>query len=260
MLKEMEEDMTVNATTRVRELVLEIPGALRFFEKVKIDYCCGGERTLEEACAARGLSVETVLRSLDEMQKTKANSEEFTNWKSLPLSQLTRHIVDRHHAYTREQLALLGPLLEKVKSVHAERHSELIRLQSFFQALEEDLTMHMAKEERVLFPYIEEMEAAAQAHLPLPVPLFGTVQNPIRMMLLEHDAAAGILSEIREATQDFALPEDVCLSFQSLYRELQALEQDLHQHIHLENNVLFPRAAQLEGKVGRLEGRPLDWA
>jgi len=239
--------MDINTTKTVRELTLEIPWATRVFEKMGIDYCCGGARPFQEACAAAGVSTDEVVKSLEQAREAAAPGEEPTEWGTQPLSKLTSYIVARHHVFTRDELARLDALLSKVCSVHGQNHAELFRIQSLFQDLNRDLTPHMQKEEMVLFPYIEQMEAAARAGSAAPVPFFGTVRNPIRMMMMEHDTAGEILKQIRQISGGFTVPADGCISYQTLYKALEALEQDLHQHIHLENNILFPRAAEAEG-------------
>lgn len=238
--------MQIDVTKTVRELTLEIPGATRVFEKAGIDYCCGGGKTFQEACAAAGASTDEVVRSLEQAGQAVTPSAESAEWQTQALSELTSHIVSKHHVFTRDELARVDALLSKVCSVHGQNHAELFRIQSLFQDLIRDLMPHMQKEEMVLFPYIEQMEEAASAGKPSPVPFFGTVQNPIRMMMMEHDRAGEILKEIRQISGGFSVPADGCISYETLYKALDALEQDLHQHIHLENNILFPRAAEME--------------
>jgi regulator of cell morphogenesis and NO signaling len=156
------------------------------------------------------------------------------------------HIVEKHHTFTRDELARLEALLAKVCGVHGQNHPELFHIQNQFQELRRDLEPHMLREERVLFPYIIRMEETIEEKQPLPVPPFGTVRNPVRVMMAEHDADGDILRAMREASSDYTTPPDGCISFQTLYSALITLEADLHQHIHLENNILFPRAAGLE--------------
>jgi regulator of cell morphogenesis and NO signaling len=151
-----------------------------------------------------------------------------------------------HHAFTREELVRLEALLAKVSGVHGQNHPELFQIQDQFGKLRGELEPHMLKEESVLFPYIVRMEEATLANKTLPPPPFRTVQNPVRVMMAEHDAAGYILGRIREATSDYAVPPDGCISYKTLYSALTALEVDLHQHIHLENNILFPRAVAME--------------
>jgi regulator of cell morphogenesis and NO signaling len=238
--------MQINTTKTVRELTLEIPGATRVFEKAGIDYCCGGGTPFQEACAAAGVSTDEVVRSLERAGESSDLAADATQWQTQPLSKLAAHIVGTHHVFTRDELARLDALLSKVCSVHGQKHPELFRIQSLFQDLNRDLIPHMQKEEIVLFPYIEQMEAAASEGRKAPVPFFGTVQNPIRMMMLEHDTAGEILRQVRQLSGGFSVPKDGCISYETLYNALAALEQDLHQHIHLENNILFPGAVVLE--------------
>ncbi len=240
--------MQINTTKTVRELTLEIPGATRVFEKAGIDYCCGGAKPFQEACAAAGVSTDEVVRSLEQAGESSGLVADATEWQTQPLSKLASYIVSRHHVFTRDELARLDALLSKVCSVHGQNHAELFGIQPLFQDLNRDLIPHMQKEEMVLFPYIEQMEAAASEGKRAPVPFFGTVQNPIRMMMMEHETAGEILKRIRQISGGFSVPKDGCISYETLYKALDALEQDLHQHIHLENNILFPRAVTLEGR------------
>jgi len=239
--------MQINTTKTVRELTLEIPGATRVFEKAGIDYCCGGGEAFQDACASAGVSTEEVVRSLEQAGKSTALSADATHWLTQSLSELTSYIVAKHHVFTRDELTRLDALMSKVCSVHGQNHSELFRIQSLFEDLNRDLIPHMQKEETVLFPYIEQMEAAVIAGKPAPVPFFGTVQNPIRMMMMEHETVGEILKQIRQISGGFSVPPDGCISYETLYKAMDALEHDLHEHIHLENNILFPRAVEMEG-------------
>lgn len=235
----------LDTTKTVREYALEIPAATRIFEKLGIDYCCGGGKSLADACAKAGIAVDEVLGSL----KTDARSDEvFTvnEWQTASQAELIAHIVEKHHVFTREELERLEALLAKVCGVHGQNHPELFHIQTQFGKLRADLEPHMLKEESVLFPFIVRMEEATAANQPLPAPPFGTVRNPVRVMMGEHDAAGYILGRMREASSDYDVPADGCISYKTLYSALAALEVDLHQHIHLENNILFPRAADLE--------------
>ncbi len=238
--------MQINTTKTVRELTLEIPGATRVFEKAGIDYCCGGGKPFQEACVAAGVSTDEVVRSLEQAGESSALVADATQWQTQTLSKLAAHIVAKHHVFTGEELARLDALLSKVCSVHGKNHPELFRIQSLFQDLNRDLIPHMQKEEMVLFPYIEQMEAAATGGRKAPVPHFGTVKNPIRMLMMEHEMAGEILKQIRQLSGGFSVPKDGCISYETLYKAMDALEQDLHQHIHLENNILFPRAVEME--------------
>ena len=235
--------MSIDTMKTVREVAVEFPGATRIFEKLGIDYCCGGGKALDEACLAAGVSADDVIALLEEAGSTAAEARD---WKIAPLSELVAHIVTRHHGFTREELVRVSNLLAKVCSVHGENHPELHRLHTVFQELKHELTSHMLKEEQVLFPYIENLETAVRRGEPVPTPFFGTVRNPVRMMMQEHDDAGQALRDLREVSSNYQVPADGCITFRTLYQALEEFERDLHQHIHLENNILFPRAAELE--------------
>jgi regulator of cell morphogenesis and NO signaling len=242
----------LETTKTVKEYALEMPGATRIFEKLGIDYCCGGGKSLADACVTAGVAVDEVLGSLEQIgnsDKTSASE----GWQTASLAELITHVVEKHHAFTRQELARLEALLIKVCGVHGQNHPELFRIQKQFQELNRDLEPHMLKEERVLFPYIIQMEEAAKNNRTLPAPPFGTVRNPVKVMMAEHDAAGDILREMRGLSSDYTTPEDGCISYQTLYGALAALEADLHQHIHLENNILFPRAAEMEALLSPIE-------
>jgi len=238
--------MSITAEKTVRELALENPAATRVFEKLGIDYCCGGNRSLEEACRTANLPVDEVLDSLAMDAQSGRAVEKDRNWATEMLADLVQHIVGTHHKYVREEIARLGPLFGKVGSMHGKNHPELLQILASFQGLEQELTMHMMKEERVLFPYIVRMEESVMQKEPVLPPPFGSVQNPVAMMMHEHDSAGEALRSMRKASAGYTTPGDACISFQTLYKALADFEADLHQHIHLENNILFPRAIAME--------------
>jgi regulator of cell morphogenesis and NO signaling len=165
------------------------------------------------------------------------------------LRNLITHILDKHHVFTKDELDRLDSFMTNVATVYAERRPEIERVKSLFFELKRELTTHMLKEEQVLFPYVEQMEDAAINKTAPPRPFFGTVRNPVRMMMMEHDAAGEMLRELRSLTNNYTAPEDACISYKTLYRALEELELDLHQHIHLENNILFPRVAEMESAL-----------
>jgi len=238
--------MLLDPSKTVRELALASPNATRVFEKARIDYCCGGDRLLGDACEAAGLEI----HQLEQMMKESADPKRGTiDFQELTLVELIRHILNNHHEFTRHEIARLEVLVEKVVTAHGQNHAELLAVKSLLGQLFRDLTQHMFKEEAILFPFVAELEQAAQQKRPRAYPPFGTVNNPIRVMTMEHDTAGDILRELRKLTSDYAVPADACASYQTLYRSLEALENDLHQHIHLENNILFPRAIELEAGV-----------
>ncbi|MGE0130396.1 MAG: iron-sulfur cluster repair di-iron protein [Blastocatellales bacterium] len=236
--------MTINATNTVGELAVTMPGATRVFEQFGIDYCCGGRRTLSEACRTRKVQMEDVVRSLEAARQTPDDSRD---WRQESLASLAVYIVEKHHHFTREEIERLEKLFDKVCARHGENHPELFEAQKTFYQLKLDLLPHMLKEEQVLFPYITQMETAVNQSRAVPQPFFVTVRNPVRMMMTEHDAAGELLQSLRGSTNDYTPPADACISYQTLYQALAGFEADLHQHIHLENNLLFPRAVEMEG-------------
>jgi len=235
--------ITLEPNKTVRDVVLENPEVSRVFEKVGIDYCCGGQRSLGDACASAGVTLEDLNKSLT---LTNISRVEKIDFRSVSLTELIDHILDTHHLFTRTELKRLRALMTKVCLKHGQNHLELAQLEALFDRLSAELEPHMMKEERVLFPYVRVMEAAVNDQRSLAAPLFGTVANPIRMMMFEHDNAGYLLKQMRQLTHDYTPPTDACMSYRTLYQSLDALEKDLHQHIHLENNILFPRAVTME--------------
>ena len=237
--------MAITATRTVRELATELPGATRIFEKLGIDYCCGGARTLRDACTDARLTVDDVIRSLEQSEARQPGAPA-PDWTTAPLNALTAHIVNKHHAYVRQEVRRIQALLAKVIAAHGQNHPEVAQIQENFEDLGNELTSHMFKEENVLFPYIDSMQAAVDRGQPVPPPFFGTVRNPVQMMMMEHDGAGEKLKAMRDLSSGYSVPADGCATYASLYRALGEFEQDLHQHIHLENNILFPRAVKME--------------
>ena len=240
--------MNLDATRTVREFATEIPTATRIFEKLGIDYCCGGAKSLRDACARAHLPVEEVLLALEQgssfQQPTEATPPDFMVGS---LSGLIEHIVTQHHVYAKQELPRIQQLLNKVVLAHGgKEHSELGKIHRTFQTTSAELIAHMMKEEHVLFPYIAELEEAINTGRRVPKPVFGTLRNPVHMMELEHESAGAAFSEIRTLTGDYTAPADACFSYKTLYTALKEFEADLHQHVHLENNILFPRAIGLE--------------
>lgn len=237
--------MTLTAAKTVREYALETPQTIPVFEKLGIDYCCGGNRPLEEACTAANVPVDEVLKALEAATATPTQPTE-RELRAGSLAELSAHIVKTHHAFVRRETPQLQDLLQKVCSKHGQKHPEVLHIRSLFHGLSQELTTHMMKEEAILFPYIERMEESVLQHEPILPGPFGSIERPIQMMEHEHDSAGVALKAMREASRDYNPPDDACTSFRALYTSLAAFEQDLHQHIHLENNLLFPRAAEME--------------
>jgi regulator of cell morphogenesis and NO signaling len=237
--------MQTFSTKTIREIALEAPATTRVFEEFKIDYCCGGRKLLADVCLEAGLDPELVARKVESAMLDNSSSESGRP-ENGSASQLIDYIIGKHHIFTVAELERLNPLMEKVCGRHGDLHPELFKLQTLFLALAESLVPHMRKEEAVLFPYIQTLESSVRGTSAAPLPHFGTVQNPIRMMMADHEEDGERLRLMREITGDYTLPEGACPSFTALYAGLQDLERDLHRHIHLENNVLFPAAVDLE--------------
>src|SRR5262245_23920560 len=221
--------MQLDLTKTVGELAIEIPGATRIFERLKIDYCCGGNQKFGEACERAGLRVEAVSRWLDAADTVLPNGYDAESFQSMRAADLAGYIVNKHHVFTRSEMQRVTLLLQKICSEHGENHRELFEIQSEFQTLCAEVGPHMMKEENILFPYIARLELATLQNSQPPFAPFGTVQNPIAMMMREHEAAGDILKRIRRLTNDFTAPVDACISFQTLYSELAEFEADLHQ-------------------------------
>jgi len=231
-------------TQTVREIALEQPSAIRVFEKYGIDYCCGGRRPLAEACAAGSIEVEQVIAELERAAQTPVAAT--TDWALATLGDLSKHIVDTHHAYVKSELPRLAILAQKVVNRHGSTTPELPVIQASLADLDDELTQHLAKEEAVLFPYITLLERARTDHGAKPQACFGTVVSPIEMLTQEHDKAGVLLAQIHTLSHSFTTPPEACPTYHAFYDGLRDFEQDLHQHIHLENNILFPRAIRME--------------
>jgi regulator of cell morphogenesis and NO signaling len=234
------------STMTVREIALAAPQTTRIFEEYKIDFCCGGRTSLGDACVKAGVSSDVVSEKLKSVLEAPASTGDA---ERLPSATLVDHIIDKHHEFTRSEMLRISGLLEKVCWKHGEKHPELYQLRDSFQALTSDLIMHMRKEEMVLFPYIHDLVRATERGIAPLMPPFGTISHPVKVMEWEHDEAGTILKKMREVTDDYKVPDGACPSFTALYFGLDALEKDLHQHIHLENNVLFPKALKLDKEV-----------
>jgi regulator of cell morphogenesis and NO signaling len=220
--------MQINESITVAEIATSSLVAVRVFERLGIDYCCGGKRLLADVCRQKGYDTAAVRRELDEAEKA---SDDTRDWSSAALVDLVNHIVGTHHAYLNRELPALSARLEKVYRVYNQRHGPtLTGLPEVFGDLRSELEMHMRKEEMVLFPAIVEQRP------------FEALANAIGVMETEHESAGKALVTICEITQDFHIPEYACITYRALMSGLQELERDLHIHIHLENNVLFPRA------------------
>jgi regulator of cell morphogenesis and NO signaling len=238
----------LNVQTTVGQWVARRPQTSRVFEELQIDYCCGGDRSLGQACWERRIDPASVLVQLEQTGELAVGDDDWgRNWNSAPLTDLCDHIEQTHHVYLRAELPRLTSLSAKVLAAHGQAHPELAEVQRTFAALRAELEPHMFKEERILFPAIRQLE---QSNSPPQFP-FGSVANPIRVMEHEHDNAGAALARIRRLTSDYRVPGDACNTYRVLLDGLAHLEADMHQHVHKENNILFPRAAQRERKACR---------
>ena len=242
--------MTARLTTAtVGDIVATDFRTAGIFEQFGIDFCCGGRRSFADACRTATVDPEAVIRALDALPAPIGGEDDLTQW---PVERLIDHIVSTHHAYVRSALPLIARYLAKLEEVHGLRHPELARVRTHFERISVELTQHMMKEEQVLFPYVAELAARDDRCGRMPSP-FGTVENPIRMMEREHRDAADELWAIRELTGGYAAPADGCSTYAICMAELARFESDLQRHVHLENNVLFPKAISLESASGLRE-------
>ena len=239
---------TIDPTTSLGTIVTERPSLARDLDRLGLDYCCGGRRGLADACGERGLDVAAVLEVLCRGAERAATEA----WSSMGPAELADHIEATHHAYLHDELPRIEALLDKVEGVHGERHPELAFVRTTFDELALELDPHLAREERILFPMIRQLVAVAPSG-ELPSFHCGTLANPIRVMLGDHDRAGELLAQLRRLTSSYASPPDACASFRALYLALEELEADTHLHVHKENNVLFPAVLELESRleVGR---------
>lgn len=239
--------MSLTIEKTVSDIAVERPASLRIFEQLGIDYCCGGKKPLSEVCNKLGLSIDDVLARIEKAEAANTVAAP-TDWTLAPLADLCQHIVTKHHAFVRSELERLDKIVKKVVAVHGEAHPELFKIRDYFNDLNTDMTSHMFKEEHVLFPYIGKLERAAHG-AELPPACFNSVQQPINAMMNEHDIAGSLMAQTRTVTRGYALPEGACVTYRAMYEGLQDFERDLHQHVHLENNILFPRALKLEQEL-----------
>ena len=233
----------------VGEMVTIDHRAAAVFEKFSIDFCCNGGKTLDVACGERGVDPGTILQELQDLDK--AGDPKNFRPDEWGLDMLSDFIVNNHHHYVRRTLPVILTHVDKVLSVHGKNHPELAAIADRVHAVGEELTRHMQKEEMVLFPYIKALVSAEDGHAPANTPPFGTIRNPIQMMEAEHQSAGDAFSFLRSTSSGFAPPADACTTFTVTYKELAEFERDLHRHIHLENNILFPKAIALEERILR---------
>lgn len=230
----------------IGEIVAEDYRAAGIFRQYGLDFCCGGGRTVEEACAKKGVDLESVMGDLSSLEMESNESHNYNSWSP---DFLADYIVNNHHEFTRSKLPEIGAYAKKVAKVHGQSNESLIELAQEFTLMHADIMNHLDKEERILFPYIKKMVEAKKTGAELPEPNFGEAANPITMMKEEHDDAGESMAKIRELSNDFNPPAEACTTYRILFQNLEDFEKDLHKHIHLENNILFPKALELEKEL-----------
>ena len=232
----------------IGELVKNDYRKAEIFKKYGIDFCCGGKKKVADSCKEKGVDIvelEKELKALDENPKTLL-SQDFDTWE---LDFLADYILNTHHKYVLQANPIIFEYTQKVQRVHGERHPELVEIASLFMDLMNELNCHMMKEENILFPYIKNLALSKRHGKEVAVPGFGSVANPIAMMEAEHTGAGEIVEKIKTLTDNFTPPSNACNTYRISFAKLKEYQDDLFQHIHLENNILFPKAIALEKEL-----------
>jgi len=239
--------MNIQENQIIGELVAKDYRTASVFKKYGIDFCCQGNRTINEACEKKNIDSKLVVNDLDAIMQ--AQGENSTDYKSWPLDLLADYIEKKHHRYVAEKTAEIKPYLDKICSVHRERHPELFEIKEHFNATAGELAKHMKKEELILFPYVRKLAKAKHEGSKVDLPSFGSIQNPIEAMMQEHTTEGDRFRKIEEVSNNYTPPQDACNTYGVTLGLLKEFEQDLHLHIHLENNILFPKAIELEKEL-----------
>lgn len=236
--------MTATLDMTIRDIVANDFRAAAVFQRYGIDFCCKGNRSVEEACRNSDVTAERVLQEITDATSTPAaGGPRFNTWD---LGTLAAYVVANHHAYVKQAIPTLLTHTRKIAGVHGAAHPELTEVAALIEGVADEMASHMMKEEEILFPYITGLAAASRGEGGNPSAPFGTVRNPIRMMEMEHESVGDAVARIRQLTDGYRIPEEACTTYRVCLQELEAFERDLHEHVHLENNILFPKAAQLE--------------
>ncbi|OBX21153.1 MULTISPECIES: iron-sulfur cluster repair di-iron protein [Bizionia] len=238
------ETLHKNMSKPIGEFVADDFRTAAVFSNYGIDFCCKGHRTVEEVCNKNGVNPDELLSKLDAVLDSKGNSA--IDYKSWPLDLLAEYIEKTHHRYVEEKIPVLRQFLDKLCKVHGGNHPELFKINELFTGCAGELSAHMKKEELILFPFIKKMVKATLAGQAIEAPHFGTVENPIAMMMEEHENEGERFRKIALITNNYTPPADACNTYKVTFAMLDEFEKDLHLHIHLENNILFPEAAKLE--------------
>lgn len=230
----------------VGQIVARDYRAAQVFRDFKLDFCCGGNKTIDEACADKGLDPKEIREAL---QALDTNGEKEENYNSWSLDFLIDYIINNHHEYSRRRLPEIGFYAKKVAKVHGPGRQELVQIYEEFTKLHAEMINHLDKEEEILFPYIMKLVEAERNDSKPDAPNFHTAANPVAMMEQEHDEAGEAMAKIRRLSDDYTLPVDACATYTVLFESLEAFEKDLHKHVHLENNILFPKALEMEKRL-----------
>lgn len=236
-------------TTHIGEIVKNDFRTAAIFKKNGIDFCCKGNRTIEEASINKGINPELIYNEIEALATKEKSNIDFDTF---PLDLLVDYIEKTHHRYAYEKIPILHAFLEKVAHVHGERHPELLEVKNLFNESIADLSNHFKKEELMLFPFIKQMVKSKLENTKLENSRFGSVENPINMMLGDHNHEGERFAKIAKLTDNYTSPEDACNTFRVTYAMLEEFENDLHTHIHLENNILFPKAIKLEKELNTI--------
>jgi regulator of cell morphogenesis and NO signaling len=235
------------ADETIGEIVTRDYRKAQIFKSFGIDFCCGGKKTIAEVCESKGIDTAAVKKALASVTgEAKTGENDYLKWD---MGFLTDYIINTHHQYVKENTQFIMELANKVARVHGDHHPELIKVAEIFTLVGADLMLHMNKEEKILFPAIKDLATVQRDGGSIPQVAFGSVSHPIRMMEVEHEEAGEALQTIREITNNFTLPADACNSYTILFKKLDEYESDLHRHVHLENNILFPKAILVEEKL-----------
>lgn len=241
------ENLLDHTAETIGEIVTKDYRKAQVFKSFGIDFCCGGKKTIAEVCYSKGIDATAVYTALDQVTgEVKTGENDYLKWD---IGFLTDYIINTHHQYVKENTQFIMELANKVARVHGQQHPEVVKVSQIFTQVALDLLSHMNKEEKMLFPFIKELAIVQRDGGALPHAAFGNVSNPIRMMEVEHEEAGEAMETIREITSNYTLPADACNSYTILYKKLDEYENDLHRHVHLENNILFPKSISIETKL-----------
>lgn len=239
--------MKIDENSLVGQLVVQDHRFATILDAYSIDYCCNGHKSLKEACNNQSIEPDEIIVQLNAVSGMQSNQNyDYVNWK---LIKLIKHIEKVHHNYVEQKTIEIKKCLKKIASVHGSNHPELYTIQELFNQASDDLAIHMKKEELILFPYIIRLEKALEERQDLTSPAFGKIENPITQMEKDHNTEGDRFRKIEALTNKYRPPADACATFSRTYALLNEFQKDLHTHIHLENNILFPKSIQLEKQI-----------